>query len=106
MDHKVGDLVVDFSIVPKRRDIDPSKATDADFYKFYTYGIIVEVYQISPYEKYYNLFEKSFSDGCSYSIQWADYESPIEKYSSLHIQQFKKQLQQIEQEMNRNETNK
>ncbi len=98
MDHKIGDLVVDFDIKSNlKKDIFDTEPKDLAMQ--HTFGIIVATTPIEPNEDYFKLYSGSFSDGISYSILWADYERPIDKYSTEHINSFKKELLEIEKEI-------
>lgn len=98
MDHKIGDLVVDFDIKSALgKNIFDTESKELTMQ--HTFGIIVAVAPIDPNEDYFKLYKDNFSDGISYSILWADYERPIEKYSTEHIAYFKKELLEIEREM-------
>jgi hypothetical protein len=98
MDHKIGDLLVDFDLKPRNGD-DIFETDPKDMSLLYTFGIIVAVEPIDPEDEYYNLYPKNFSDGMSYSVLWADYDQPVHKYSTDHITHFKKELVEIEKEM-------
>lgn len=98
MDHKIGDLVVDFDL-KLRNGGDIFKTDPKDINVFYTYGIVVAIEPIDPRDDYYKLYSKNFSDGMSYSILWADYDHPVHKYSTDHVRQFKKELLDIEKEI-------
>lgn len=105
MDHKIGDLVVDFDIKSNTEknifDTEPKDITVQ-----HTFGIIVGTSPIDPNDEYYKLYLDNFTDGISYSILWADYEKPIEKYSTEHITYFKKELLEIEREMDEKDKSK
>jgi hypothetical protein len=98
MDHKIGDLVIDFEI-KSARDGDVFNTDPRDIIVYYTFGIIVSAEPIDPADHYYKSYPDNFSDGISYSILWADYDNPVHKYSTDHIRFFKKELAKVEKEI-------
>jgi hypothetical protein len=98
MDHKIGDLVVDYEI-KSARDNDLFNTDPRDIIIYYTFGIIVGAEPIDPEDGYYKLYKDNFSDGISYSILWADYDNPVHKYSTDHVKYFKKELAEVEKEI-------
>lgn len=99
MDHKIGDLVVDYEIRPTKETEDIYSMDPRHIVVDYTYGIIVGAELIDPEDEYYKLYLHNFHDYTSYSILWADYEHPLHKYSTVHITYFKKNVIEIEKEM-------
>jgi hypothetical protein len=99
MDHKIGDLVVDYEIRPIKEGEDIYSADPRHIVVEYTFGIIVGAEPIDLEDDYYKLYLHNFHDYTSYSILWADYEHPIHKYSTDHIAHFKKDVIEIEKEM-------
>ena len=97
--YKIGDLVVDYDLklINNRKDL--FKSTLADLEKRYTFGLIVAAEPINPEDRYYQLYRDSFIDNTSYTIMWADYQHPIQKYSAGHIKQFRDNLKELEKEI-------
>lgn len=99
MDHKIGDLLVDYEIKTVSESGDIYDMDPRDIVLEYTFGIIVDAEPIDPDDDYFKLYLHNFHDYTSYSILWADYEAPIHKYSTDHITHFKKELADIEKEI-------
>ena len=103
--YKIGDLVADYDLrLIKEKQLKDSEP--ADFETVYTFGLIIDVNPIDPEDRYFQLYRDSFFDNVSYTIMWADYEYPIEKYSAGHIKQFRDNLLQIEKEIDEKDRTK
>jgi hypothetical protein len=98
MEYKIGDLVADYDIkISNRKELLETAMSNMDM--VYTFGLIIDAEPIDPEDKYYQLYKDSFIDNTSYTIMWADYEHPIQKYSAGHIKQFRQNLFDLEKEI-------
>jgi hypothetical protein len=98
MDYKIGDLVADYDL-KLTRDKQLFGSEPSDFDMVYTFGLIIDAEPIDPEDKYFQLYQEKFYDNTSYTILWADYEYPIQKYSAGHIKQFRDNLLELEKEL-------
>jgi hypothetical protein len=105
MDYKIGDLLVDYDLkLSKDKKLYESKSTD--FEMVYTFGLIIDAEPIDPEDRYFQLYQDKFYDNISYTIMWADYEYPIQKYSAGHIKQFRQNLLDLEKEIDEKDRSK
>lgn len=102
--HKIGDLLLDYSVLlPRNIEIDLTVSKESDFDRDYVYGIIVAAIPINEDDLFFITNKEQFYDKISYTVQWADYEHPIPRYSARQIERFKETVSLIEKESNQNE---
>lgn len=102
--HKIGDLLLDYSLLlPRGIEIDLTKSKESDFDREFVYGIIVAAIPINEDDLFFKTNKEQFYDKIDYSIQWADYEYPISRYSARQIEKYKETLSNIEKEAKQDE---
>lgn len=102
--HKVGDLLLDYSLLlPRGVEIDVANSKESDFDRDYVYGIIVAALPINDDDLFFMTNKEQFYDKTNYTIQWADYDQPIPRYSARQIEKYKQTLIDAEKEVKQDE---
>lgn len=98
--HKIGDLLLDYSLLlPRNVEIDVTTSKESDFGKEYVYGIIIAAEPLNEDDFFYITNKEQFVDKINYTIQWADYEHPIPRYSARQIEKYKQTLIDTQKEL-------